>query len=132
MLGFLFFEQTSSVKRSHQEQIANYSPGERIPFIMVAPESQTPDGRLIFKDAQGGLLKTDLKAEVSDIGFLVILQGRMGKHRNFLVESIQPFSNGRLKFFLSILALTGLLWQLLRGSIFTPKGIRLISPGKNS
>ncbi len=131
MTGFLFFENTSAIKRSRQEQIANYSPGEKIPFIMGTIKGLTPSGHLIISDFFGALIKTNLKATENDLGWFSIFQGRLGNDREFLVDAIQPFPYGHFKFIVSIIALLCLFAVLYRNLSFTTKGIRLISPKKN-
>ncbi len=132
IIGFLYFDYISSTKRSHQEQIANYSPGEEIPFIMGTIKGTTPSGYLIISDFSGALIKTKLKAKENDLGWFSIFQGKLGNDREFLIELIQPFPYGHLKFLVSIIALLALLGVLYRNLSFTPKGIHLTLPEKNS
>jgi hypothetical protein len=127
VLGLFLFETTVMKKRSRSEQISTYAPGDKVPFIWGQVYGNTKDNKVIIRDFSGGLVQTDFITDDLDINEHVIITGKVGMGRNFLMDKIERFPNHNLKFIVSIVILLTLFWKLIKIIELTPEGLRVSS-----
>lgn len=120
----VWFDREVAVVRIHDEQITSYLPGDRIPHIHSRYFGITPTGQPLIRDDYGSRLKINAVAEYP-IRAPMILAGRVGQDREFILEEMEVFPDIKLKIIVSIVAVLLMFVALIPNIRVTFKGLEL-------
>ena len=124
LLFLVRFDQDIAVPRIQNEQITSYSSGEKIAHIHVRYFGKTANGEPLIKDDYGSRLLIDGDADYPKYTPM-ILTGRVGKNREFILEEMQVFPNIKVKIIVSVMAVLLMIIMLIPAIRITSKGLEL-------
>jgi len=124
LLFLVKFDQEIAVTRIQDEQMANYSSGGTIPHMHARYFGKTAIGQPLIKDDYGSRLLIEGSADYPKYAPM-ILTGRVGKNREFILDEMQVFPNIKLKIIVSIMAVLAMIIMLIPAIRITSKGLEL-------
>jgi len=124
LFSLIHFDREIALPRIQNQQITNFSAGDKILHIPAIYLGKTTRGAPLIKDLYGSILSMD-QAPCFPENTYILVSGQIGKKREIIVDEILVFPNYFWKFFVSILALLLLAIKLLNNLRLTMRGLEL-------
>ena len=124
VFSLIHFDRQIVLPRIQNEQITNFSAGDKFFHIPAKYFGKTKSGTPLIKDLYGSILSID-QAPYFPQNTYILVSGQIGKKREIIVDEIRVFPNYFWKFFVSILTLLLLAIKLVNNVRLTMRGLEL-------
>ena len=131
LFSLIHFDREIALPRIQNEQITNFSAGDKFFHIPAKYFGKTKSGAPLIKDLYGSILSID-QAPYFPENTYILVSGQVGKRREIIVDEIRVFPNYFWKFFVSIFALLLLAIKLFNNVRLTMRGLELKGNAKTN